>query len=104
MSGFDFKAHGIFTQSIGSVMSRPEGGRFPLNMSYLLVKAFDGKNDGLVGINSFRWGEKFTFIETKTKRGVSHGDVIDLNRENIPGFDVREFFVELVSDLKNRGL
>ena len=104
MSGFDMRAHGIFTQSVGSVMSRPEGGRFPLNMSYMLVKAFDGKNDGLVGINSFNWGEKFTFIETKTNRGVSHGDVIDLNRENIPGFDVREFFVELVADLKNRGL
>ena len=104
MKDFDYKAHGIFTQSVGSVMSRPEGGRFPLNMSYMLVKAFDGKNDGLVGEGSFKWGEKYTFIENKEKRGVSHGDVIDLNRENIPGFDVREFFVELVSDLKNRGL
>ena len=73
-------------------------------MSYMLVKAVDGKNDGLVGEKSFQWGEKFTFIEPDNKRGVSHGDIIDLNRENIPGFDVREFFVELVSDLKNRGL
>ena len=104
MSGFDMKANGIYTQSVGSVLARSQGGRFPLNMSYLLVKHFDGKNDGLVGEKSFPWGEKFTFIETTTKRGVSHGDVIDLNRENIPGFDVREFFVELVSDLKNRGL
>ena len=29
--------------------------------------------------------------------------MIDLNRENIPGFDVREFYVELVADLKQRG-
>jgi len=29
--------------------------------------------------------------------------VIDLNRENIDTFDVREFYVELVSDLKRRG-
>ena len=36
-------------------------------------------------------------------RGISHGDVVDLNRENIPGFDVREFYVSLVADLKNRG-
>ena len=104
MNGFDMKAHGIYTQSIGSVLFRSQGGRFPLNMSYMLVKAFDGKNDGLVGEGSFQWGEKFTFIEPDNKRGVSHGDIIDLNRENIPGFDVREFFVELVSDLKNRGL
>ena len=33
-----------------------------------------------------------------------HGDVIDLNREDIPGFDVREFYVQLVSKLKERGL
>ena len=104
MSGFDMRAHGIYTQSIGSVLYRSQGGRFPLNMSYMLVKAFDGKNDGLVGEKSFQWGEKFTFIEPDNKRGVSHGDIIDLNRENIPGFDVREFFVEIVSDLKNRGL
>ena len=104
MSGFDMKAHGIFTQSIGSVLVRAVGGRFPLNMSYSLVKHFDGRNDGLVGENSFQWGEKYTFIDTHNNRGVSHGDIIDLNRENVPGFDVREFFVELVSDLKNRGL
>ena len=30
--------------------------------------------------------------------------MIDLNRENIPGFDVREYFVKQVADLKRRGL
>jgi triacylglycerol lipase len=30
--------------------------------------------------------------------------MIDLNRRNIPEFDVREFYVQLVSDLKQRGL
>ena len=29
--------------------------------------------------------------------------MIDLNRENIEGFDVREFYVQLVSDLKKAG-
>ena len=33
----------------------------------------------------------------------SHGDMIDLNRENIRGFDVREFYVQLVSDLREKG-
>jgi triacylglycerol lipase len=36
-------------------------------------------------------------------RGISHADMIDLNRENISGFDVREFYVQLVADLKRRG-
>lgn len=29
--------------------------------------------------------------------------IVDMNRENIDGFDVREFYVQLVSDLKNKG-
>ena len=44
------------------------------------------------------------FALYKFGRGISHGDVVDLNRENIPGFDVREFYVQLVADLKARGL
>ena len=28
------------------------------------------------------------------RRGISHGDVIDLMREDIAGFDVREFYIE----------
>lgn len=95
---------GIFCQSIGSVMPKASGGTFPLNYTYHLVKYFDGPNDGLVSADSFEWGEKYTSLATEGDRGISHGDMVDLNRENIDGFDVREFYVGLVSDLKNRGL
>ena len=95
---------GIYTQSVGSVMSRPQKGRFPLNISYRYVKNFDGENDGLVGESSFAWGEKYTLLRTEGKRGISHGDMIDLNRENIKDFDVRAFYTELVNDLRERGL
>ncbi len=95
---------GVFCQSVGSRLKNAVGGKFPLNFSYNLVKHFDGYNDGLVGEDSFKWGEKYTFLTNEGRRGISHGDMIDLNRENIPGFDVREFFVGLVADLKNRGL
>ena len=30
--------------------------------------------------------------------------MIDLNRENIDGFDIREFYINLVHGLKERGL
>jgi triacylglycerol lipase len=103
-SDFDYMEHGIYTRSIGSCMKRARSGAFPLNMSYHLVKMFDGRNDGLVGEASFKWGEDYLFLENKKLRGISHGDMIDLNRENIPGFDVREFYVQLVSDLKARGI
>ncbi len=95
---------GIFTQSIGSVLSKADGGHFPLNWSYGIVKQFDGGNDGLVGEDSFEWGEKYTLLRPKGGEGISHMDVIDLVRRDVEGFDVREFYVELVSDLKKRGL
>ena len=95
---------GILCRSIGSKMERATGGQFPLNFSYLLARLFDGPNDGLVSETSAKWGESYTFLTASGKRGISHGDVIDLNRTNIEGFDVREFYVELVADLKTRGL
>lgn len=95
---------GVFCQSIGSKLKSAENGKFPLNFTYHLVKYFDGPNDGLVSESSFKWGENYTFLEAPGKRGISHGDMIDLNRENIPGFDVREFYVTLVAELKQRGL
>lgn len=84
-------------------MEHSSGGKFPLNFSYHLVKLFDGRNDGLVGEKSFPWGANFTFLTPPAGRGISHGDMIDLNRENIKGFDVREFYVQLVSGLKQSG-
>lgn len=95
---------GIFAQSIGSVMGHPRKGQFPLNLSYRYVKHYDGDNDGLVGENSFEWGEKYTLLRSKGKRGISHCDIIDLSQENIRDFDVRAFYTDLVSDLRQRGL
>ncbi len=94
---------GIYCQSVGSVLKKASSGKFPMNFSHRLVKYFSGENDGLVAADSFQWGEAYTLLEAPKKRGISHGDMIDLNRENIPGFDVREFYVNLVNDLKNMG-
>lgn len=94
----------IFCQSIGTCINRTSQGKFPLNFSYHLVRYFDGPNDGLVGEQSFIWGEKYTFLHTDGPDGISHADIIDLTRHNLPDFDVREFYVQLVSDLRLRGL
>lgn len=92
-------------RSVGSLMPEAKGGKFPLNYSYRLAKYFDGDNDGLVSEQSMKWGESFTLLngDGKLKRGISHGDIIDLDRENIKDFDIREFYVELVHQLKEQG-
>lgn len=96
-------APNVFYQSVGSKLNKGTSGKFPLNFSFHLVKHFDGLNDGLVSIDSFTWGETSTLLTVSGSRGISHGDIIDLNRENIDEFDVREFYVNLVHNLKDRG-
>ena len=98
---FDHPA--VCYQSVGSQMNCASSGRFPLNMAYPLVRHFDGANDGLVSLESARWGAHFIRLAVPEGRGISHGDMIDLNRENIPGFDIREFYVNLIAELKIRG-
>lgn len=93
----------VYYQSTGSRLKVPSSGRFPLNVTYTPIRYFDGYNDGLVGEKSFPWGERYQFINPGGKRGISHGDMIDLNRENFDGFDVREFYVQLVHELKEKG-
>ena len=95
---------GVIYQSVASKSNNARSGKFPLNISYPLVRHFDGANDGLVSVESAKWGTKFRLISVTGKRGVTHADVIDLNRENIDGFDVREFYVKLVGELKTMGI
>ena len=50
-----------------------------------------------------KWGSRFVFLQPQGKRGITHGDVIDLNRQNIKGFDVRGFYAGIVNGLKQKG-
>ena len=104
MEPMAYQFDNIYTQSFGSKLNHATSGKFPLNMSYHFVKHFDGYNDGLVGEDSFQWGSDYHFLTNKGLRGISHADMIDLNRENIDGFDIREFYVSVVQGLKERGL
>lgn len=93
----------IYCQSVGTLLKKARGGRFPMNLSYYLVKLYDGENDGLVSETSFPWGERYTLLTPKRKQGISHCDITDLNRRNLKDFDIREFYVQMVSDLRQRG-
>ncbi len=80
---------------------------FPLWLGYLCIKKENRKArcDGLVPVDAaVLEGVPFTMLPQSRFRGISHGDMIDLNRENIEDFDVREFYIGLVKELKERGL
>lgn len=89
-------------RSCMSVMKNAFSAGFPLNAGYLLMKKLNGPNDGLVWTGSASHG-RFRLVQAKKCRGISHGDMIDLFRENIDGFDVREFYAGIVAELKNEG-
>jgi len=96
-------APGVYYQSVGSKMKSRRGAAFPLSLGYSVIKPMAGDNDGLVAVNSMAWGNFLGVIAPKGKKGVSHGDMIDLTRKNIEGFDVCEFYVDLVGKLRERG-
>lgn len=95
---------GILCQSFGSKLNRPIKGQFPMNFPGMVTTGIKADNDGVVSVDSFPWGERFTLLTSKSPVGISHCDMTDLNRTNLLDFDVREFYVQLVADLKQRGL
>jgi len=95
---------GVLYQSVASKVSSIFSAGFPLNVGYALIKHTEGENDGFVTVESSKHGDYLGFCSTKRNRGVSHGDMIDLMRENIRGFDVCEFYVDIVKGLKSKGL
>ena len=93
---------GIYYQSYTSLMKDFLSDPL-LWFPYLLIQAVDGANDGLVTPESAMWGDFRGIVTNQKHRGISHGDMIDLKREDYRGFDVVEFYVKLVEELKNRG-
>lgn len=95
-------APGVYYQSVMSKMRNHRSAFFPLNISYLLAKKYEGDNDGLVSVSSAVWGNYLGLLSAG-KKGISHADMIDLTHKDLKGFDVGEFYVKLFSDLKKQG-
>jgi triacylglycerol lipase len=92
----------VYYQSYATSMKTPFSDLL-LFIPYCIVKIMGTKNDGLVTIDSAKWGEFQGVITNQYHRGISHGDIIDLKREDYQGFDVREFYIQLVQGLKAKG-
>ncbi len=91
----------VYYQSYTSVMKNVFSFDI-LGFTWLLLSKY-GRNDGLVTEESAKWGSFRGVYESKRIRGISHGDTIDLKREDYKGYDPREAYVEIVSELKDMG-
>lgn len=93
----------VYYQSYASVMKSCFSDSL-LSIPYLIMcTCKGGNNDGLVNISSAQWGNFRGVLQNKYHRGISHGDMIDLKREDIKGFDILNIFYEIVAELKNNG-
>ncbi|UTC77861.1 hypothetical protein E4O04_07560 [Treponema sp. OMZ 799] len=72
-------------------------------LSYPIVKFTDGNSDGLIPVESAKWGIFKGIIESEGGRGVSHSDVVDIRRSPIGNLDITDIYVEHVHELKELG-
>ena len=93
---------GVYYQSYTSKM-RGMFSHLLLSVPYCMIKPLEGDNDGLVSVDSAKWGEFRGVFSSGRLRGISHGDIIDLTRQDYRGFDVLETYVAIVSELKGKG-
>ena len=101
-------AQGVYYQSVAGVMKHPFSD-INLSTACFVLNRIEGPNDGLVSVESARWGERCILLYGNTRRGISHLDEIDMRRMALSHRtgegvrDITDFYVELVHDLKNRG-
>lgn len=92
----------VYYQSYASKMKYPWS-HMLLSVPWCMIRPLEGDNDGLVSTYSAKWGEFQGVFANKRTRGISHGDMIDLKRQDYKGFDVVEAYVQIVAELKEKG-
>ena len=100
---------GVFCQSYACVMSHPLSD-INLSTANFVVSRLEGPNDGLVTLSSASWGETHV-LRGAGFRGISHLDAIDLRRAPLSRrrggegvADICDVYVQIVEELKRRGL
>ncbi len=100
---------GVFYQSFAGVMKTPLSD-INLSTANAVVKRIEGENDGLVSVESAKWGESFTLLTGRTNRGVSHYDEIDFRRSPLSSkrsgdgiADICDVYKSIVKNLADRG-
>ncbi|AEF82953.1 esterase/lipase family protein [Leadbettera azotonutricia] len=73
-------------------------------LTWILVKIFDGDNDGLCPVESAKWGEFRGIITTQGYFGVSHAGILDLYRVPYKGVRIPELYVAIAKELAGKGL
>jgi len=69
----------------------------------ILIKIIEGDNDGLVSVESAKYGQFNGIIKSKNMWGISHSDEVDLWRRKRGKYDICDLYESIVIDLKSMG-
>lgn len=69
-----------------------------------ILYLIEGSNDGLVGVESTKWGNYRGFIQDDKIRSVSHADMVGMHVfTGVSEFDYKKWFANLIHELKEMG-
>jgi len=99
---------GVYYQSFAGQLYAPASDMILCWLAYL-IKMEDGPNDGLVTVESAKWGDFRGTLRGTWYRGVSHMDEVDFRREDLDIVSVfgrttiLGFYAAMVAELKQMG-
>jgi len=87
-----------------SYAAKIKTGDLLMEIPWLICLYYEGANDGLVSVESAKWGDFKGIIDGAWWcDGVSHLELINMMLGVTPGFDAPAFFVEVVEGIKDKG-
>ncbi|MCB0507075.1 MAG: hypothetical protein R2739_07960 [Chitinophagales bacterium] len=90
----------VYYQSYASHVNKEYPHILWKTMAYI-IRDYEGKNDGMVGIESSKWGNYRGLMFTKEAPSVSHGDMIGLIPFiGNPKFDAKAYLADIIHDLR----
>ncbi len=98
----------VYYQSYAFVMKNPLSDVFMM-VPNLIVRIFDGENDGLLSPESAQWGEFRGVFSGNSRRGISHCDEVDIRRRALTKrtgggvSDITEVYTDMIENLRERG-
>jgi len=90
----------VYYQSYASHVNKDYPNMLWKTIAYI-IREYEGKNDGMVGIESAKWGNFRGIVKSEAASSVSHADMVGLTQFfGNTKFDAKQFLADVIHDLK----
>ena len=91
----------VYYQSYAAAMRGPASS-WRMALSYLLIRALDGDNDGLVSVSSAEWGEFRGTLRGTGHKGIAHHQMVDYARRD-GEISLPALYAGIADELRQKG-